>query len=217
MAYINQACIDAEKCDHPTYRYIIKELANCEGNLQCDPTAVQNIVEKMKAVNADEYKYFKSIKDTLQSFAIQINLKLKPGQIDAFPVQYFKQKNRGEGEAIGYDSWEFNEYSLEGHVIDLKTDKKNQLSIASTPDYKIILGDKDESHSVDIISRRANETDPFDRLRINITGRIEVEHQDRTQKYVAPIAIKIPGLPVVNLNVLIQPSLSTFTELDYVP
>ncbi len=215
MAYINKACLKVETCNHPTYRYILKELANCKNSSRCDALANRDIVQRMNAVNLSEYNEFKAIESTLESFAIQINIKLKPGQIDRFPVEYFRLKNRGEAENAGYDSWEFNEYSLQGKVIDLKTNKKTQISYASTAAYDIVLVDKDEKHSIDIVSRKSTVEDPFDRLRINITGRIEDSQKLHSKSYVAPIEIKLPGLPVVKLNNLVQPSFSTFTELDY--
>lgn len=215
MAYINKSCLAVETCNHPTYRYILEHLANCKDTNNCDQYAYQNIIQKMKAINLNEYNEFKAIENTLESFSIQINMKLKPGQIDQFPVEYFIMKNRGEGETIGYDSWEFNEYSLQGKVIDLKTDKKTQVSFASKENFKIVLADKDEKHSIDIVSRKATLTDPFDRLRVNITGRIEDSQKNVSKTYVAPIEIKLPGLPVVKLNNLVKPSYSTFTELDY--
>ena len=215
MAYINKACLEVETCDHPTYRYVLKQLANCENNGQCRPDAFKNIIEKMDSVNSEEYNNFRAIKDSLQSFAIQINMKLKPGQIDAFPVQYFKQKNRGDSDITGYEHWEFDEYSLQGKVIDLMNDRKTQISVASTAQVEIILGDKSERQSVDVVSRKATAADPFDRLRVNITGRISDLQKDRAQNYEVPLEIKLPGLPDVKLNVLIRPSFSTFTELDF--
>ncbi len=217
MAYIGKSCLEVETCDHPTYRYILEQLANCENTLQCNKAAFSDIVEKLKLVNKKEHVYFRDeIQKSLESIAIQINIKLKPGQIDAFPVKYFKQKYRGEAEYSGYDAWEFNEYSLQGKVVDLRTDARTQESVASNADYKIILGDKDEQHSVDIISRKATPEDPYDRLRIHITGRVEDSRLNHPENYVVPVEIKLPGLPKVKLNALVRPSFSTFTELDYV-
>jgi hypothetical protein len=215
MAYVGPNCLKVETCDHPTFRYIVKALANCvDGNL-CENAPYDNIIEKMKAVNIEDYNEFKALSTTLKTYSVQINIKLNPGQIDQFPVKYFKKKHESERESLGLDSWEFDENTLQGNVIDFKNDKKTQLSKGSTDKYKIYIGDKSEIHSVDIVSRRATKSDPFDRLRVHVTGRVEDKTGFTNRKYMVPIEIKLPGLPQVKMDTMIQPSYSTFTELDY--
>lgn len=214
MAYINKTCLQVETCTHPTYRYIVEQLSNCK-NSDCDKSAKEDIIDKMKAVNVNEHIEFRAMIHSLQTFAIQIHIKLKPGQIDSFPPQYFNKKYMADDGTMGLENWVFNDYGLEKNVIDLMTDQKTQISRASTSDYKIILGDKTEIHSVDIVSKSATPADPFDRLRINITGRIEDPRSTKSDSYVAPIEIKLPGLPTVKMNNLVKPSYSTYTELDY--
>lgn len=213
MAYVNKSCLEVETCTHPTYRYIIEHLANCKLNAECNQDQFQNIIERMKAVNLDEHKSFKEIKDSLESFAIQINIRMKPGQIDQFPVQYFTRRQMGY-EYPGYEKWEFKQYSLIGKVIDLKNNKSGESS-ASTANYKIYVADPDEKHSIDVVSKQATQDDPFDYLRINITGRIEDVKKTTATPYVVPIELKLPGLPNVKINALVQPSYSTFTMLDF--
>lgn len=240
MAYVNKACLEVETCKHPTYRYIIEELANCENDADCNKTEMARIVEGMKAINKDQHKNFKDIQKSLQSFSIQINIRLKPGQIDEFPVENFRLKPTNlEGEYAGYERWQFNEYSLLGKALDLKTSKKNQISKASTDEYTIVLGDEDERHSVDIVSKSAAKSgEKFDVIRIHVTGRVEDRRtaaalatvpatgestSESVQKtirqlikgYVVPVELKLPKLPVVQINARVQPTYSTFIELDY--
>lgn len=216
MAYINKECLLVETCNHPTYRYIIEHLSNCKNNTSCDANAFENIVQKMKAINLAEHQNFKEIAKYLKSFAIQINLKLMPGVIDNLPFQYFRKKMGNDELLIGNDAWELNDYSLlDGKVINLNTDKKTHLANISNENYKIYLAEKNEKHSIDIVSRKATKKDPFDRIRIHIMGKVEKLNDLENLRYVVPVDIKIPGLPKVKLNILVQPSYSTFTELDY--
>lgn len=231
MGYVSKSCLQVETCDHPTYAYVVDQLANCENNNpECSPEGVKNILEKINAKNPKRYDEFLSkneqIKDSLESFALQINIKLKPGQIDRFPLKHFKRKLPPGNEAADMDIWDFDGYSLMGKVIDLKINKKTQESNASTANYRLILGDRDEKRSVDIVSRNATAKDPVDHLRINITGRVDLPanikataksegKQPKDTQYIVPVEINLPGLPSVKINAVVQPSYSTFTELDY--
>lgn len=215
MAYVNKSCLEVATCDHPTFRYVIEYLANCKNNSACNKKAYNEIVKGMKAVNAEDHKSFKEIKNSLKTFAVQINMRLKPGQIRQFPDKYFFKKHLVEGRTHKTERGEFSEYSLKGDVVNLMNKRETGKSLGSTDNAQIFIGDRNESHSLDILSRQATEQDPFDYIRVNVTGRIEDENREQGELYVAPLEINLPGLPKVKLNARVQPGYSTFTELDY--
>ncbi len=223
MAYVGKNCMQPETCDHQTYRYIIKQLANCrtssnDSDVNCDPNAYAQIIEKMKSVNAEEHERFYNLQKGLKSFAVQINMRLKPGQLNQFPDKYFFKRQKlgpnGQGsfERVGLD-----EYSLKDKVINLMRDRKTGKSFASnTPGSpEIVFGDRWENHAIDIVSKQATADDNYDYLRVNITGRIEDPNRSIEKQYTVPMEINLPGLPSVKMNILVQPSYSTYTDLDY--
>jgi pimeloyl-ACP methyl ester carboxylesterase len=221
MAYINKSCMAVETCEHPTFRYVIQHLANCKtdrnptGN-QCAGTSYDDIVQKMKAVNLKDHQYFRDvIRSSLETFAVQINIRLKPGQIGKFPEKYFYRKQSPQGRSYVFERGDFREYSLKGDVVNLMNKRETGKSKGSTKDVAIYIADRDENHSLDIVSRQANEKDPFDYIRINVTGRIEDATRTEGENYSVPLEINLPGLPKVQINALVRPSYSTFTELDY--
>jgi len=221
MAYINKTCLEVETCTHPTFRYVLQHLANCKteknvSGVQCAPNSYDDIVQKMKAVNLKEHEYFRDvIQNSLQTFAVQINMRLKPGQISKFPEKYFFRKQTSTGRTNKVERGDFSEYSLKGSVINLMNKRETGKSVGSNAKADIYIGDRDENHSLDIVSKFATEKDPFDYIRVNITGRIEDATKTEGEKYAVPLEIDLPNLPKVKMNVLVQPSYSTFTELDY--
>jgi hypothetical protein len=218
MAYIPQDCLQPTECKHPTYRYVLEHLANCKNNSECNQEANNQIVTLMKLSDLAQYNSFKKIKNTLESFSLQINLKLKPGTIDRnFQLKYLRNRVQNSGESHGNEDWALNDYSIiDSEIINLKRNKKNQISEGSTSDYKIVLGDKKEKRSIDVVSRKSSKDDHADHIRIHITGRIETLNSDKQyDSYMVPLEISIPGLPHVKINAKVKPTYSTFTELDY--
>lgn len=210
MAYINQSCLQVETCNHPTYRYILEQLVNCKAN-NCQTEQYANIIQKMKVVNLDQHKFNNNLQQSLQAFNIQIGIKLNAGQINSFPVNYFKKKTDSIDGTL--EIWTLNEPTLIGKVFNLKRDK-NQVSSGSNHDHLIYIGKKDETQSIDIVSKPATTEVPFDQLRINITGSMQRKEGAPLQGRV-PMEIHLPGLPKVEAEVLIQPGYSTYFELDY--
>lgn len=226
MAYINKTCEQPETCNHPTYRYILEELANCSSKnispVKCDETQKENIVQKMKLVNRGhkdkegkiiyEQNSYKEISASLQTFSVQIEMKLKPGQIAKFPVKYFTGKTT---EAEGMTVWQLNEPSLVGKIINLKRDK-HQKSIVSTPEQEVYIGAETERRSLDIVSKEAKIGSENDIIRMNVVGYVKELNGGKTnKKTVVPMSINLPGLPSVDIEAVVQPGYSTYLALDY--
>lgn len=214
MAYIPKNCEKVETCDHQTYRYILEQLANCEKH-QCNSEEFNGIVQRMKVINMEEHKSFQEMAGKLKSFALQINIRLKPGQLNQFPDKHFHKVRKPGKETNDFDKADFDDGTLQGKIINLKHDPKNGLSHASTDDTKIYIGDRYERHSVDIVTKAATKKDPFDYIRIHLSGRVEDSKRTDGKQYSVPIEIKLPGLPKVKINAKVQPWYSTFSELDY--
>lgn len=226
MAYINKSCEKVETCNHPTYRYILQHLANCKSQA-CDPEKYTQIIEGLKNVKGSFYsdekgdvrltqhQSYKNIKKHLQTFSLQIDMKLKPGQISRFPVKYFVGQNLDtEGKTI----WELREPTLLGKVIDLKRDQY-QISKSSPTDLAIYIGPTSERRGIDIISRESKTVDGNDVIRMNIVGYVrktaKTDIRETAKLLVIPLSINLPGLPSVDIEAAVQPGYSTYLPLDY--
>lgn len=226
MAYINKSCAVVENCNHPTYRYVLEQLANCE-KTRCDRNKFDNIVTRMKTMTrsyydaatkttavVNDHEAYKDISKYLQTFSIQLEMKLKPGMIARFPVKYFVGHSNGEDQTI----WELREPTLIGEVIDLKR-TKDQKSIATTPDLDVYISPKSERRSIDIVSRESNIVTGHDILRVNLIGYVRNPHNKEkieTDKFlVVPLSINLPGLPKVDIEAGVHPGYSTYIPLDY--
>lgn len=247
MANITENCVSPNTCQHPTYRYILEHLSNCKKpestrntapfyQVDCNPEKYTEIIANMKSKNQVDQASNKAILSLLRAYTIQMNIKLDIGYLHSLPFQYFKQTNSTDpvtGQTT--NGWTYNTDAFVGKIVDLKYDK-NQASIASMPDFKIIIGDKKESHSVDIVAKefkpqkdlnRGEVEDPHEYLRIFITGYVDGKAIDKLPPFDAngrpnppppftvPISLNLPGMKPVKLNVMAQPSYSTFLELDY--
>lgn len=242
MAYINESCMKVETCDHPTYRYVLEQLANCE-HAVCDPAQYTTIIQGMKNITYvdDDKKIirsqdtFRQIQEGLQTFTIQVEMKLKPGVVASFPVKYFTKNGQN---AEGADIWELREPSLLGKVIDLKRNGK-QISIASNADREIYVGPKTETRGIDIVSKESRDVLGHDVIRMNIVGYVKnskaeqerqtKENDDREEQEKAtrkrlpqlhrqttvPLTIRLPGQPKVDIQAVIEPGYSTYLPLDY--
>ena len=214
-------------CAHPTYRYVLEQLANCK-NVRCDDTQVTKIIGVMKSIKhtqldqaqdqgdgskniISDYEAFKGIQKNLQTFSIQMELKLKAGAISKFPVQYFTKS----GVDDGMDVWTLNEPSLLGKVFDLKRNN-NQISIASSNETTIYIGPNTERRALDIVSHEAKTVFENDIIRMNFVGYVKLADNGPTDKMVTvPISINLPGLPPVDVQAVVQPGYSTYVALDY--
>jgi len=215
MAYINQSCIDVNRCDHPTYRYVLEALANCKEFGICKNQNYVDIINKFKYSDYEEYEKFKLIKKNIQSFALQFNLKFKKGTIDSWPVRFFKKKIvYPHGEDIN-EMWTLKNYGLVPKIIDLGTDEDGLTNSSKNTPYRIYLADPLETKSIDVMSRTSNEKRNYDDIRINLTGRVETISQQKKSHYIVPLKIKIPNGPEVLVKAKVRPGYSTYFELDY--
>jgi len=215
MAYVNKNCLDANTCDHPTYRYVLEALANCKEFQMCQNSEYQQIINTFKYSNLEEYTNFKAIQKSIQSFAIQINIKLKKGTIDSWPVKYFKKTNVYPHSEDSNQIWALKNYSLIPQMIDIGTNKAGLVRNTEQTQFRIYLGDPNETKSVDVISRNFTSPRDYEDIRINLTGRVEVLNSQKKSSYVVPIKIKIPDEPEITVKTKIRPGYSTFFELDY--
>ncbi|MBC7465592.1 MAG: hypothetical protein H7256_06325 [Bdellovibrio sp.] len=221
MAYISKSCLAPEQCAHPTYRYILEELANCSNEaIRCDMAYADELNAKMKIHRShvdekgnpiSDYNAFKNISKNLQTFTIQVEMKLKPGMISAFPVKYFTRSTLNE-----MDVWTLREPSLLGKVINLKRNG-NDTSKASTDELTVYIAPKTERRGIDIVSKEAKTVTDFDIIRINVVGYVKYKTAQKTtaQMTTVPLSINLPGQPAVDIEAVIQPGYSTYLPLDY--
>lgn len=228
IASIPSLCADAEKCQHPSYRILLKSLAHCD-KYSCDSEAYQNIVQKQFELNrSDEsYNMFLTNGTDLQGFSVELNLKV-PANYD-FPVQYYYSRMAAD-DFSNNQTWILKQKEIFQKLIKPRFDliPKDQTSI-----FEIKSARQQELYSslVQWKSMNFRKVDAT-HLRVQMTGLLKPRTTDLTveqsQIYsqilktgaVFPFEIHLPKYidlkPKTHLiNAQIKPGYSTFIDLDY--
>ena len=102
MIKIPLACLNPIQCDHPTYRYILKAVANCE-NTFCQPQAVENIFTKLDQIKKIENAYDQILTagHDLQGFSLDLNIQVPPGY--DLPEKYYSDSKYTFREVESFD------------------------------------------------------------------------------------------------------------------
>ena len=74
---IPKFCMVPNLCDHPTYKFVIKHLLNCENeNSQCDQSKYKRLMAELDLGNSKTVQNSLNNIKPLQGFALDINLRL---------------------------------------------------------------------------------------------------------------------------------------------
>ncbi len=228
IASIPSLCADAEKCQHPSYRILLKNLAHCD-KYNCDSEAYQNIVQKQYELNRSDENYNMLLTNgtDLQGFSIELNLQV-PANYD-FPVQYYYSRMTAD-DFSNSQTWILKQKEIFQKLIKPRLDliSKDQASI-----FEIKSARQHELYSslVQWKSMTFRKVDTT-HIRVQITGLLKPRTTDLTVEQskiysqilksgaVFPFEIHLPQYidmkPKVHLvQTQIKPGYSTFIDLDY--
>ncbi|AZZ37822.1 hypothetical protein CIK05_13765 [Bdellovibrio sp. qaytius] len=208
VAEVPDICIEPDKCQHPTYIHILKHLANCDDakNL-CRMDRYNNIVKQLEVAREPLSKESsESIHSELRTFNLALDIN--------FPKNFIPPKELlDSGSVMKFLQVEY----LNGN------DPKKQLAVAqrdgliksiSPINFQIRLGRFREWGS-----RIVNYSAERNQLNIQITGNVQSaggpeKAIDVNKKYPLQMIINIPGLKKRKMVIPLQPSYTTFLDLQ---
>lgn len=198
----NSNCVDLEKCSsHPSYKYILSALADCEReNSTCTAEGKNNVLDvvfkKDAVANAQS-----ELRSELHGFTIEYNLRLPKG----------------------YNLSQFNDKNILNYI-KFETEKVNDniyLKSSMTTDDYITIARQKEIASV-LINKMTDYADQ-DQLKVVMTG-LFIPKNDKHYDYKSlevgtPITFKIslPGIKSRIVNAIIRPYHSTYVDLTMSP
>ena len=191
-------CRDAQTCKHPSYKYILKELADCDReNSTCEKKSEENFVQ---AFFKDGKKYGEGdqrvLRSELHGFTLEINLRVPKG----YDLSQINHRN-----IFSFLKTEFTD--PEEHSIQLPE---------STP-YKILLARPLELGSLAI--SKVTKTKDQDQLRVVMTGLIIPKEKEKYDSKSLEIGasfelnLQLPGLKSRKVQALVRPYYSTYVDL----
>lgn len=196
-----EKCLTAEKCDHPVYKYILEELADCnEPGSRCDSSEYSNVVGKFQhRSNTDET--VQHIQDTLKSelhgFTLELNLRLPKG----YNTKAITESNIFQ-TAVKAD---FEKFDREDRILKM-----------TTFPYRVHLGRQEELGSILVKTAEFSNQTHF---KVNFTGQIttdkSADYDYRLLQTGIPVrfTITLPGLKSRQVEAVVSPYKSTFVDL----
>lgn len=223
---IPEFCVVPNLCDHPTYKFVIKHLLNCESGSadetgKCDQVKYKKLMAELDLGNAKTIQNSLNNIEPLQGFTLDINLRLP---LDYKLDKKFQESSVGFLQALDIN-YEKEPYSLlrSGHITR---------DVLNVP-YDIYLGRSNEIYSSTTTSAynfEKKQLEPFvffdqtlNPLRFNITGIVQprIPKPINTGDYEIwkengfPIKIRIhlPGLKPRIVIARVRPTYSTFIDV----
>jgi len=196
-----EKCLTAEKCDHPVYKYILEELADCnEQGSRCDASEYADVVGKFQHRSSTD-ESVQHIQDTLKSelhgFTLELNLRLPKG----YNTKGLTESNIFQ-TAIKAD---FEKFDREDRILKM-----------TTSPYKVHLGRQEELSSILVKTAEFSNQTHF---KVNFTGLITTDkNTDYDYKQLQagiPVrfTIALPGLKSRQVEAVVSPYQSTFVDL----
>jgi hypothetical protein len=238
MAYLPKYCMDIKACDHPTYRYILNSVANCDGMKNCNTAVLNQINEDQNALNAEDNKINAGLQSKLQGYEVEMVLRLPGREYDLedprfkktwkdVGVNYYDHHPNGDNPGDPA-AWKFSQKKFYTRSVGLNTNKEGMLKKAANPLVDVFIGEDIEPISKiasfkDILFRDSEHTD----IRLHLTGYVRPSEEGKknmaaynaaVEKGIdVPVVIDLPGLKKRNMVVRVKPAYSTFVEaqLDY--
>lgn len=245
IANVPLFCLEPSRCTHPTYRYLLSLIADCE-NKTCQPQAKELILDKMFAVNKIDTEYNKILTAgiDLQGFSLDLNIQV-PADYE-LPEKFYSDRPYTQTESIETDS-DGNELYIIHRKNKLLTDrnlrdKKLVREILKLDSSKLGTDLKDMIE-IRMVRRRegfsgltcwgkATNCPNANELRLHVTGWIKPRSLDVIKKYqttliekyhdgmVLPFVIQLPEtknhhFKKTTVMTKIRPGYSTFVKLNY--
>lgn len=206
IASIPDECIDAVGCKHPTYIHILKHLANCEA-LQntCQQNSYRTIVGQLeKAKEPLSLETSEMIRAEMRTYNIGFDLELPKNFVP--PKELLDSKTLMKYMQVDYVYGN----DEKKHLKDVKKD--GLIRNSGSQNYEIRVGRRNEWGS-----RIVNYSAEKNQLNIQLTGGIqptEGQTLDVNKKYPLQMIINIPGLKKRKLVIPLQPTYTTFLDLQ---
>lgn len=194
-------CLTPDKCDHPVYKFVLDELADCDNaSNSCDKAEYENLVMKFQRPGQEEQLVQKTLRSELHGFTLELNLRVPPGydlsKVNAGTVFQFIQMD-----------------------IDTNAEGDHVLRSDATSPYKIHIGRKLELGSILL------KKDKFageDHLKVNFTGIFtpnteKYDYNDLQNGKTVKFMVNLPNLKVRQVDAVVSPYHSTFVDLKMAP
>ncbi len=219
---IPKFCMVPNLCDHPTYKFVIKHLLNCENeNSQCDQSKYKRLMAELDLGNSKTVQNSLNNIKPLQGFALDINLRL--------PLDY-KLDKKLQKDSTGF--LQALDISYEKEPLSLIRSGHITRDVSNIP-YDIYLGRGNELYSATTTSAYSSEKkqiEPYvfydqtlNPLRFHITGIVQprIPSPKNTGDYEKwkengfPIKLRInlPGLKPRIVIARVRPTYSTFIDV----
>ncbi len=189
-------CETLEKCSqHPTYKYIVKTLADCEHN-RCNSQAQREFLEPLVKPAKDAVDQAK-LRSEIHGFTVELNLRVPKG----YDISAIDDKT-----ALNYIQFETE-----------KIGENKVLKSSLNADSRIVIAREKEIASV-LVKKMTQYVDQ-DQLKVNLTG-LFIPQDNKKYDYASleagtPIQFKVqlPGLKTRVINTLVKPYHSTYLDL----
>ncbi len=193
-----KTCKTPDTCKHPSYKYIVKEFADCQReNSTCEARSEQNYVQAFfKDKQTYDFGDQSTLRSELHGFTVELTLRLPK----SYDVSLINHKN----------IFDF----LQADFLDKK---EHLVKVSNSESYKILLARPLELGSL-IINKVNNELNQ-NQLRVVMTGLIipQKEGSYNFQELEKGISfdynIKLPGLKSRKVQILVRPYFSTYVDL----
>lgn len=207
IASVPEACIEPDLCKHPTYIHVLKHLANCESaQSTCRMDRYSSIFKKLEVAKQSlSLETNDMIRNEMRTYNLGLDLALPKNFVP--PKELLDDKTLMKYLQVDYVYGN----DEKKHLKDVKKDGlvKNFGSV----NYEIRIGRRNEWGS-----RIVNYSAEKNQLNIQLTGNIQSSNPnvafDVTKKYPLQMVINIPGLKKRKLVIPLQPTYTTFLDLQ---
>lgn len=224
IADVPSFCVDPAKCVHPTYRYLLNLIANCEKKF-CEPTAKMNILDRMFEVNKIDTEYNKILTAgvDLQGFSLDLNIQV-PADYH-LPEKFYSDRSRGQL----LTERDLRDKKLVREILKLDGSKLDQ-ELKDIIEIRIVR--RREGMSGLTCWGKATGCPHANELRLHITGWIKPKSLEVIRKYqttliekyrdglVLPFTVQLPetknhSFKKATIFTKVRPGYSTFVKLNY--
>lgn len=206
IAQVPESCYNPYNCEHPAYVHILKHVAYCDSpKSTCDKINYERLISQLTwAKKKLTVQTSEQIKAEMRTFNLGMEITLPKNFVP--PADLLDAKTISKYLVVNY---------MQGHnvVKNLKVDSHDGL-IKSHPaqTFEIRLGRYREW-----ASRIVNYSAEKNQLNIQLTGSIHMKNKqalDVNKRYPLRMTIQIPGLKTRKLVIPLQPTYTTFLDLQ---
>lgn len=207
IAQVPVECMEPDQCKHPTYVHVLKHLANCEAAQSgCRMDRYTSIVGKLEVARQSlSLETSDMIRKEMRTFNLGLDLALPKNFVP--PKEMLDDKTLMNYLQVDY----LYGNDEKKHLKDVKKD--GLVKNIGPVNYEIRIGRRHEWGS-----RIVHYSAEKNQINIQLTGNIQSSNPnqafDVTKKYPLQMVINIPGLKKRKLVIPLQPTYTTFLDLQ---